>query len=255
MKKLLELFESKAFDAGLLGTIAAAGAVFGFNVPVATIMLVLTPFMIAIGAHGWNDAIKLKAKLHLEHEQAMQKVYDASEAAKLRHDIELMKRGAPPPQSGFAKLGLLWAVVGVSLAVILVASCGANCKDPKNAHNAACVIENGVVDCTGISSLSTGVSEVTPIVQQLVKDHTDPTTGKIDFASMTPDLLQLAWKWGICIVAQVWNGFFPSSPNVATTLEGVHLDATALSAAHDEFNLVKQKLSPGYLIKVNGGTL
>ena len=65
------ILESKAFIMGLLSTAAAVGAVAGFNIPVTTIIALLTPIMVGIGAQGWSDAVKMKAKMALEHDVKM----------------------------------------------------------------------------------------------------------------------------------------------------------------------------------------
>jgi hypothetical protein len=84
MTKLKELLESKAFITAVLAAIAAAGGIYGFNVPVATVMVILTPIMVAIGAQGWTDAIVVKAKLEHAHDLKMQEVYDAQEARRVQ---------------------------------------------------------------------------------------------------------------------------------------------------------------------------
>lgn len=72
MKQLLLTFwntnkatlESKKFVAAYLSTLAAAVAHLGFSVPIATILVILSPIMIAIGAQGWADSGKEAAKIN-----------------------------------------------------------------------------------------------------------------------------------------------------------------------------------------------
>jgi hypothetical protein len=71
MSKALTLVESKAFIFGLLSTVAAGAAVFGYSIPVATIILLMTPIMIGIGAQGWSDVSQVKARMALRHELTM----------------------------------------------------------------------------------------------------------------------------------------------------------------------------------------
>lgn len=57
------IIESKKFVAGVLGTIAAGAGHFGFGVDVSTMLEILSPLMIAIGAQGWADSGKEAAKI------------------------------------------------------------------------------------------------------------------------------------------------------------------------------------------------
>lgn len=150
----------------------------------------------------------------------------------------------------------------VSPAVLVIAllfasvSCKANCKDPKNAGNAACIIQGAIVDCTGVSNLQTGVDIVTPIFQSLIDNATD-SSGHIVWSSITSQALQLAWKYGICVVAQVWNGFFPPTTRVGAVPTKFRLKATITPAARAEamhqFDVIRQQVAPGHQIKLLGG--
>ncbi len=156
MSKIVSLFESKAFDTALLGALAAAGAVFGFNVPVGTIMLILTPVMVAIGAQGWSDAVKVKANMALQHAVKMH----ALEHGMVTHQELLEGKTISPvrpstAQAGFTKMGLMMAVatIGSMLAVtgaLVVSSegCGAN-KPPVVTDVVDCVKAEGAVIAKG----------------------------------------------------------------------------------------------------------
>lgn len=129
MTALKNLFESKAFIQAVLSAVAAAAAVYGLNVPVATIMLILTPIMVAIGAQGWSDAVKMKAKMALEHEVRMQALANGhmtyADAANGNLPTEKMK------QAGFARIHamLIVSALGIGAGGIIAAtqsSCGSS---------------------------------------------------------------------------------------------------------------------------------
>lgn len=249
MSKLKELFETKAFILALLGTAAAIGGVYGFNVPVAQIMAILTPIMIAIGAAGWSDAVKMKAKMALEHDVRMQALANGhmtyAEVANGNLPSERMK------QAGFINATLMLALTALAGLALLLSSCGTDCKDPKNAGNLQCVVKNAVVDCTGVDSLSSAIAVITPIIENGVKVATNPD-GSINWTSVENLGLQLAWKYGLCAVAQVWNNLFGGP---ASTNTGMKLVAGRWPQAKASFDRIRQQVAPGYTVKLTGGAL
>ncbi len=254
MSKLKQLLETKAFILALLGTAAAVGGVYGFNVPVAQIMAILTPIMIAIGAAGWSDAVQMKGKMALEHEVKMH----ALNAGLITH-AELLAgkspttRPAPVAQAGFINTGMLVVMGVIAVIALLLGGCGIDCKDPKNASDLKCKVDNALVDCTGVTSLASAVDVVTPLVENIVKNATN-ADGSINWTSVEQQVLQLAWQYGICVVAQVWNNLFggPASTNVALKA-GAHPGHWADAKA--SFDRIRQKVAPGYAVKLQGGSL
>lgn len=67
---LKAFLESKKFVAALLSVVAVCLGHFGFNVDTSTMLLVLTPVMVAIGAQGWADSGKASAGAHDKPKQA-----------------------------------------------------------------------------------------------------------------------------------------------------------------------------------------
>ncbi len=283
MSKILSLFESKAFDTGLLTTLAAAGAVFGFNVPVALILGILTPVMIGIGAQGWSDVVQVKAKTALQHEVKMH----ALNQGLITHQELLDGKPVPAPrvgtaQAGFVKLGLLIVIALMIplLAVVTLGNSGCKsaqtCSDPKNASSAQCTIVNAIVDCTGIKSLDSVVAEATPKVLGLLAIARN-ADGSINWPAIESQLLQLAWQYGMCVIAQIWDTYFGQPPSAGS---GVPPDAGVVivdagvgsgsstpttpnarprladpAAAHAEFNRIRARVAPGTGFKTKGGTL
>lgn len=253
MSKLKQLFTTKAFILALLGTAAAVGGVYGFNVPVAQIMAILTPIMIAIGAAGWSDAVQMKAKMALEHEVKMH----ALNAGLITH-AELLAGKSPTPrpvavaQAGFINIGMLFLLSVIAAVALLLVGCGVDCKDPKNASDLKCKIDNALVDCTGVSSLTSAVEVVTPLVENIVKSATNPD-GSINWSSVEQQGLQLSWQYGICVVAQVWGNLFGGKAESSVATMKLKLHPQRSEEAKASFDRIRQKVAPGYTIKLQGG--
>src|SRR5690348_17684791 len=113
MSKILALFESKAFDTGLLTTIAAAGVIFGFSVPVGTILAVLTPLMIGIGAQGWSDVAKMKTRMQHEHEMKMLLLTNPDAATRAEALFPKAVARIKSSQGGFVRTWVLCALAAV----------------------------------------------------------------------------------------------------------------------------------------------
>lgn len=164
------------------------------------------------------------------------------------------------------------AVVTAALLVLLVLpSCGTNCKDPKNASNAVCIVEGAVVDCTGVSSLSTAVAVVGPKVDGLILGATQ-ANGTIAWTSIETQIVELAYQYGACVIAEVWNAYTSGAAPaavVATTGGGAGSGSAAVAAAPifiprakvapadlaAEFDRIRAKVAPGRKFKTHGATL
>jgi len=171
MSKFITLFESKAFITGLLATAAAAGAVFGFNVPVALILGVLTPIMITIGAQGWSDAVQMKAKMALEHAVKMHALMHGNTPIEGRPSMTRYSDGTCPPvpqttsQAGFAKLGVL-IVIALTFGPVTLAVSTSGCQTVKPVVTdvVSCAKAEATVVSSGFSIIQI-VSEVIAAVQ------------------------------------------------------------------------------------------
>ena len=149
-------------------------------------------------------------------------------------------------------------VVAVVAIAIMQTSCGSlNCQDPKNAGNVACVIENGVVDCTGVSSLPSAVAVVTPIVEKIVASAQQPDGSFKWSSSIEQQIVDLALQYGMCVVAEVWDQLTSPSPAAGS---GSALVARAspssaeTAALTDEFNRIRERVAPGRKFKTSRGT-
>ena len=167
---------------------------------------------------------------------------------------------------------LYFATFLLCIAMVAVPSCsGTNCSDPKNAGSAECNVINAVVDCTNVSSLATGVAAATPIVEALISGAR-AADGSINWAGIETELVDVAEKYGMCVVSQIWNDYVnPPTPAPAPTpgagsgsgsaaplppaqLAGGKMKLVP-SDAKAAFNRIRAKVAPGKGFKVAGGTL
>jgi len=201
----------------------------------------------------------LAAVNYTAQRNALKRAYVAAAGAGVSSQASRMSK-----LSASALLVAVAAVVGISQV-----SCGSslNCSDPKNAQSFACVVEGSVVDCTGVSSLPSAVSVVTPIVQKLIASAQQPD-GSINWPSIESQVVDLALQYGMCVVAEVWNQLMNgggggsgsgSAPAPAPALAGgsgaapsPKLSPTDLSK---EFDRIRSRVSPGRQFKISGGTL
>lgn len=143
-------------------------------------------------------------------------------------------------------------------------SCGSNCKDPQNAMNAQCVVDGAVVDCTGVSSIATAIPVVQPILDGLLASALQPD-GTIAWALIVPQLVTLAFQYGMCVVAEIWNayvnGIAPGAgsgsgsaiePNIVrpSFLARVKISPATFAAAFDQ---IRAQVAPGRKFKVRSG--
>jgi hypothetical protein len=168
-----------------------------------------------------------------------------------------------PSTRRFVNALIVFLVASLATLGILQTSCGSslNCQDPKNATNVACVVEGAVVDCTGVTSISSAVSVVTPIVEKLVASATQ-SDGSIQWSSIEQQLVNLALQYGMCVVAEVWNQLMsppaPGSGGGAGSGSGSALVArralpsASLAAAFDR---IRARVAPGRKFKISAGTL
>jgi hypothetical protein len=149
MQKLKALFENQPFDLALLTAIAAAGAVYGFNVPVASIMAFLTPLMIAIGATGWTQGKQTEQdtaiKLHLlAHGTAPEHLN--STFAKLKASKAIPLAAAPKADAGFVKRPLLMPIMFLCAAILVgVGGAQTGCTKGQIINAGQCVLDTGVL--------------------------------------------------------------------------------------------------------------
>lgn len=231
---MIKIVETKSFVLALLTLVAAVAGYEGLNIPIATIMGLLTPLMIAIGAAGWSDVAQMKAKLALEHEVKMH----ALEKGAVTHAELLAGKSVPAPrvgdaQAGFAKVGVmaLIAVVfsGALVTVSLVSTntgCGA-VPPPIVTDTVDCVKAEAVVLTNGFNLL------------QLVNE----VYGDIKSEGFLGALETLVTKYGSDVVACIIDSYPASAPSGS---------GASLSAEYGKKQTALQKFAPGK--KFNHGT-
>jgi hypothetical protein len=149
MQKLKALFESQPFDLALLTVLASIGAVYGFNVPVTTIMAFITPIMVAIGATGWTQGKQTEQdtaiKLHLlTHGVAPEHVN--STLAKLKASKAVPLAAAPKAEAGFVRRALLAPIMFLSAAILVgVGGAQTGCTKGQIINAGQCVLDSGVL--------------------------------------------------------------------------------------------------------------
>lgn len=193
--------------------------------------------------------------------------YTAQRTSLKRTYLAATVTGIAPQVPRMPQLAASALFVAVVVTVgISQAACGGslNCADPKNAQSFACVVEGSVVDCTGVSSLPSAVSVVTPIVVKLIASARQ-VDGSINWPSIESQVVDLALQYGMCVVAEVWNdlmngggGGSGSAPAPVPALAAGSSTALPKLSSTDlakEFDRIRSRVSPGRQFKTSGGTL
>jgi hypothetical protein len=150
---------------------------------------------------------------------------------------------------------------GVSVALLLLAigvagstqiSCAGalNCQDPKNAQSTSCRVVGDIVDCTGVSSVATGVEVVEPIVAKLIESAKQPD-GSIKWSLIEPQLVDLGLQYGTCVIAEIFEGRMHggAGPTMLARSTAVQNDIA------QEFDRIRARVAPGRKVKVAGALL
>lgn len=126
MSKFVTMIENKAFFIALLTAIAAAAAVFGYNVPVTTIVGLVTPIMAVLGVQSWQVAAQTKMKLQHAHEMTMHALDHGHTVEEAPAGMGVIVRDASgkalprAAQGGFSRLGLMIYIAGIASALLTV---------------------------------------------------------------------------------------------------------------------------------------
>jgi len=126
LKTLASTVESKKFVVMFLTGVAGIVARWGFQVDVATIVMLMAPFMVAVGAQGWADNGKEAARMNLA-------------AANAHLDAARINSKS---QAGFARFGVMILISMIGLGVLMAPSCSGT-----TGGSVGPVIGNIVVDC------------------------------------------------------------------------------------------------------------
>jgi hypothetical protein len=134
MQTLKGLLESKPFVVGLITAIAAAVGMFGYHVDVTTMLIVITPIEVAIGATGWGENA-------MKHQvEGQMKMHAMTLNASLQRPT-FSDSGAPAktPQAGFARLHtmIIIAAIMIAGACSLQVSCSSAQKIEQNGATCA----------------------------------------------------------------------------------------------------------------------
>lgn len=219
MTAFKNLFESKAFILAILSAAAAAGAIFGFNVPVASILAVIAPIMIAIGAVGWNDTAIAKLKLQHAHELTMFKAANDNATA---HAVD----AAPvkTAQAGFAKLGVLFLIAALGIGVFGLSS-NTGCSEVKP-------IATDVVDCLKAEAVAVSdgfsITQIVTAVYAAIEGGVDGVLTAIE---------ALIVKYGSDIVACAIDNYPEVTPAPAPGPGSGSGSAAPVVASTDAFHL------------------
>jgi hypothetical protein len=161
MSKFITLIENKAFIIALLTAAASTAAVFGYNIPVQTIVGLITPIMVILGVQGWQTAQQTKLKMAHAHEVEMHALlYGHTVENGVFRDAAGKSIPAAPraPQSGRARVGLLLIV---ATALLLIVQLARNSSTPAPTLDTADVVE-------GVALGPTGCASAPPIVTDIV---------------------------------------------------------------------------------------
>lgn len=232
MSKLIAMIENKAFVLSLLSTIAAATAVFGYNLPVTSILSVYGPLMAMLGVQGWTASAQTKMAMQHAHEVRMAALTNPTAAIRVK-------------EGGFSRLSLMIGIVFMGLA--LAAALHLTHSDTNGASTVDTVegvalgptgcattppIVTDIVDCVKAEAIvvSDGYT-VTQVVAAVWGAISGIVSGGI--AAVIPVLENLAVQFGPDLVACIVDDYPASgsgagsgsaAPVVASTRYGVTLD-------------------------------
>jgi len=121
-----------------------------------------------------------------------------------------------------------------------------------------CVIIGSLVDCTGVNSLDSAVALETPVVIKLINSARN-ADGSVNWTAIQGQLEQIAWQYGVCVIADIWNTLMNSpsgSGGSATALQANSSPPLDPKDLKQEFDRIRAHVMPGYAIKLkSGGTL
>lgn len=152
-----DLFLSKKFLVALFTAISAFAAYRGWNVDPMTILLMASPFLVYIGAQGWADSGKEKAKIDAAstiqiHAMALKSGHAwVMSSSSVGQTNEAAPAGEKNPEAGSAKLSvmLLTAVFSVFAGMFLYAPATmvGGCAHPGQSalRLGQCVLDDGVL--------------------------------------------------------------------------------------------------------------
>lgn len=166
---------------------------------------------------------------------------------------------------------ITYAFVPFTLAALMVtialSPLACHPSKPCTPTDVGCIIEGALADCTGVTSVESGVTVAEPIVVGLINSAT-AADGSISWAGIEGQLISIALQYGPCVLAEIWDGLFgaggsgsgsgsgssvPGKPALARAQLKANLNTASAKA---EFDRIRAKVAPGYSFKLrSGGTL
>lgn len=244
---MIKIVESKAFVLSLLTLVAAVAGYEGLNLPVATIMGLLTPLMIAIGAAGWSDAVRMKAKMALEHDVKMHALmHGNSNENGVARDAEGRIK-----QAGFARVGVMALIAsvlgfGILTSSLLATNEGCGAVKPVVTDVIQCVAAESVVVSDGYSIL-----QIASAVWSAIESGPAGVAAAIE---------KLITQYGPDVVACAIDNYPESTPTPAPgegsgSGSGSNMSVSVLAAAKAQRVATKHELLAKYFPgkKINHG--
>lgn len=231
---MMKIAESKAFVLALLTLVAAVAGYEGLDLPVTTVMGLLTPLMVAIGAAGWSDAVQMKSKMALEHDVKMHALQHGNVTINgVMRDAE-GRMPARSVQTGSVRLGVMALTViliGSLLGTTMVTNEGCGASPPP--------IVTDVVDCVKAEAVVvTDGYSIVQVINAVYGAIASIATGGLP--AVVTVLSGITAAWGPDLVACVIDDYpttdgTGSAAPLASVKFGVTLDASTKAALLQRF--------------------
>lgn len=148
----------------------------------------------------------------------------------------------------------LLVFLAIFASIVTAFACsGVDCKDPKNAANAGCIIGSAAVECTG-GDVTGAIAKYGPTVRDIVQNGTKPD-GSIDYGTIGGKLEQAVIDYGWCVVSDVFSHYVFNKKVAVGSGSGSSAPEPTPAAARDAFDQLRKKLAPGKSFKTAAGTL
>jgi len=203
VSKFIAMIENKAFVMALLSSAAAAAAIFGYNLPVASILSVYAPLMAMLGVQGWTTAAQTRLATQHAHELRMETLAHAGANA------ERAK------QAGFSRLGMMLGVAVIAAALLMVVQLARNSSSEVSAIDATEGVVLGPAGCATAAAIgSDGID--------CLKTEADAVASGVSVAGVFSSILTVigeaaSGNWG-AIVTSILNLGKANGPNLVACI-------------------------------------
>lgn len=138
--------------------------------------------------------------------------------------------------------------------VLLLDSCSSvDCKDPKNAGSAACVVKDALVTCAK-AEVEQGIADHGQEIKDAIAKITNPD-GSINKSGVLGALKDLGLKYGGCVVAAVFEGYVLGTAKSSSSGSGSAVAVATPDAARQAFGDLAKDLWPGKKYQLPSGTV